>query len=130
MTSFFRGKPLSTDIALLIIRVASGAMMLTHGIPKLLNFSQRMHSFGDPYHIGSPASLALAVFAEVICSVLLIVGYFSRFSTIPLIITMATVIFLVHWGDPFGKKELPLLYLASFLTIFFAGPGKYSIDEK
>ena len=104
--------------------------MLTHGLPKLINFTQRMHTFGDPYHIGSAASLSLAVFAEVICSVLLIIGYFSRFATIPLMITMATVIFMVHWNDPFPKKELPLLFLASFLAIFFAGPGKYSLDEK
>jgi putative oxidoreductase len=130
MTNFFRGNPLSIDIALLIIRVASGLILITHGWPKLINFADRMHSFSDPFHIGSPASLALAVFAEFICSILLVIGYFSRFATIPLIITMATIILMVHWNDPFGKKELPLLYLASFLTIFFAGPGKYSLDGR
>jgi putative oxidoreductase len=130
MTNFFRGNPISIDIALLIIRVGAGLLMLTHGWPKLINFSSRMHSFGDPYHIGSPASLVLTVFAEFICSILLVLGYFSRFATIPLIITMATVIFMVHWPDPFAKKELPLLFLTCFVAIFFAGPGKYSLDGK
>ena len=129
MTNFFRGNPISIDIALLLIRVASGLLIMTHGWPKLINFSQRMNSFGDPFGIGSPASLALAVFAEFFCAILLIIGYFTRFATIPLIITMATVIFLVHWPDPFGKKELPLLFLLSFVAIFFAGPGRYSLDK-
>jgi putative oxidoreductase len=130
MTTFFRGNPLSIDVALLILRVGSGAMMLTHGVPKLLNFSQRMHSFSDPFHIGSPAALTLAVFAEVICSALLIAGYFTRFALIPLIILTATIVFLVSWHSPFAKQELAVFYLVSFLALFFAGPGKYSFDGK
>ena len=129
MIDFFRGRPISVDVALFLLRVGAGLAMLTHGWPKLINFSDRMNSFGDPFHIGSPASLALAVFAEFFCSILLIIGYYTRFPVIPLIITMATVIFLVHWPDPFGKKELPLLFLLSFLAIFFAGPGRYSLDK-
>jgi putative oxidoreductase len=130
MISFFRGNPLSTDVALLILRIGSGLLLLTHGWPKLINFTQRMNSFSDPFQIGSPASLALAVFAEFVCSILLIIGYYSRFALIPLIITMATVIFIVHWPDAFSKKELPILYLIAFITLFFTGPGKYSLDGK
>jgi putative oxidoreductase len=128
MSNFFRGNPISADVALLILRVGSGLLMITHGWPKLINFSERMHSFSDPFNIGSPASLALTVFAEFFCSILLIVGYFTRFATLPLIITMGTIIFMVHWPDPFSKKELPIILITAFLTIFFAGPGKYSAD--
>jgi putative oxidoreductase len=128
MIGFFRGNVLSIDAGLLILRIASGLMMITHGWPKLIGFADRMNSFPDPFKIGHPASLALTVFAEFFCSILLIIGYYTRFATIPLIIAMATIVLMIHWPDPFSKKELPLMFLASYLTIFFAGPGKYSID--
>jgi putative oxidoreductase len=130
MMNFFRGNPISFDIALLILRAGAGSLMLTHGWPKLMNFSTRMDSFSDPFNIGSPAALALAVFAEFFCSILLIVGYYTRFAVIPLIILTATIVFMIHWPDPFSKKELPIFYFVAYLAIFFAGPGKYSIDGK
>lgn len=130
MSAFFRGTVLSTDIALLVLRLGAAGLTLTHGWPKLIHFTDRMNSFADPFGLGSPASLALAVFAEFVCSVLLIIGYYTRFAVIPLIITMATIVFIVHWPDPFGKKELPLLFLTCYLCLFFAGPGKYSLDGR
>ena len=35
-----------------------------------------------------------------------------------------------HDGDTKKKKEKSFLYLIAFITIFFTGPGKYSIDKK
>jgi putative oxidoreductase len=130
MKRFLVGSSISPDLAALILRVGAGAAMLTHGWPKLYNFADRMNTFSDPFGIGSTASLALAVFAEFFCSVLLIIGFYTRAAVIPLIITMGTIIFRVHWHDGFGKKELPLLYLIAFLAVFFMGSGKYSADGK
>jgi putative oxidoreductase len=121
---------LSLGLGLLVLRVINGACLIFgHGWGKLTGFSERMNSFGDPYGLGSAPSLTLAVFAEVFCSALLILGLFTRLALIPLIIMMITIVFIVHGADPFGKKELPLLYLASFTTLFFTGPGKYSVDS-
>jgi putative oxidoreductase len=49
-------------------------------------------------------------------------------ATIPLIITMSVAAFVAHGADPFGKKELALLYLVIYLFLLFAGSGKFSID--
>jgi putative oxidoreductase len=130
MKKLFSPNPISIDVAALVLRVAAGASMLTHGWPKLVNFMDRMNTFSDPYGIGRPASLALAVFAEFFCSIMLILGWYTRIALIPLIITMATVIFMIHWNDTFSNKELPLLYLATFVALFFSGAGKYSVDGK
>ncbi len=35
---------------------------------------------------------------------------------------------MAHADDPFGKKELPLLYLFSYSLLLLAGAGKYSVD--
>lgn len=126
----FNYKPFSTDCALLLLRVATGSLMLTHGWPKLAAFNERIAKFSDPIGLGSELSFTLTVFAETFCSVLVILGLVTRLALIPLMFTMFVVVFVVHVNDPFGKQELPLLYFFSFLTIFTAGPGKYSLDAK
>jgi putative oxidoreductase len=103
--------------------------MLTHGYPKLANFSERMDKFADPFGLGSSISLALVVFAEFLCSILLILGLKLRLAVIPLIITMLVVIFHAHWDDPFGRKELPLMFLGIYVVLFLLGPGKYSLES-
>ncbi len=104
-------------------------MLYNHGWGKLLKyFSDEPIGFADPIGLGMAASLALTVFAEVFCSVLLITGLFTRLATIPLMMTMLVAIFVIHWDDPFGKKELALLYLVPYIVIFLIGAGKYSLD--
>ncbi len=122
---------MSRDLALLFLRlVAGGSMLYSHGWGKLMRlFTQSPIEFRDPLGVGAPASLGLAAFAEAICSILLIIGLFTRLATVPLIITMLVIIFLVHWTDPFNKIELPLLYLAVYALLAATGPGKYSLDE-
>lgn len=121
-------RPFSTDAGLLIVRLSLALFMLAHGYPKLANFAERMDKFSDPFGVGSPTSLALTVFAEFFCSILLGVGLFTRFALIPLIIAMFTAAFVVHAGDPFGDREKALLYLLPYLGLFLSGPGKYSVD--
>jgi putative oxidoreductase len=116
-------------LGLLIMRIAfAGTIALLHGLPKLLDFSNKMHSFPDPIGIGSVASLTLTVSAEFLCAILVLVGIFTRFAVVPLIICMAVAFFVVHASDPFVKKELAFLYLAGFSAILAAGPGRFSAD--
>ncbi|MCB0666972.1 MAG: DoxX family protein [Saprospiraceae bacterium] len=117
-----------SDLALLLLRLQVGLLLLTHGYPKLVNFTDRMERFADPFGLGPTISLALVVFAEVLCSLLLIVGWKVRFAAIPIIITMLVVIFYAHWDDPFGRKELPIMFLVSSVVLFLTGPGKYSVE--
>lgn len=122
-------KAISLDLGLLLLRLAFGGLMLSHGWPKLMNFSDRMDRFSDPLGIGSTASLSLAVFAEVFCAGFLILGLLTRLSLIPLMITMAVAVFIVHANDPFSRQELGLLYLLAYAALFITGPGKFSIDK-
>lgn len=118
------------NLGLLVLRVGFAALMLTHGIPKLLQILQGDFSFGDPLGIGVAASLILTIFAEVICSSLVIIGYKTRLACIPLIITMLVAIFVVHINDSFMKKELGLVYLIAFTAVALIGPGRYSLDRR
>ena len=103
--------------------------MLTHGFPKLLKlFGSEEIVFADPFGIGQGITLTLAVFAEFICAILVILGLGARLAAIPLIITMFTAAFVIHAGDAFNSKELALIYLIIFVVILITGAGKHSLD--
>ncbi len=94
------------SLGLLILRIGvAGTMAIRHGLPKLLEFSNSMNTFPDPLGFGSTVSLALVVFAEFLCSILVMVGVFTRFSVIPLVVAMAVAFFVVHGSDPSLKKK-------------------------
>jgi len=94
----------ASSIGLLLLRIAMGGFMLTHGWKKLMNFGEKSQKFMDFLGLGSEISLGLTVFAEVGCAVLIIVGLFTRVAAVPLIIAMIVAAFVAHGGDPFGKK--------------------------
>jgi len=124
-----RLNPEGANLWLLIARLATGSFMLTHGLPKLQNVIAGNFQFGDPIGIGATPSLLLVVFAEVVCSFLLMLGLATRLASIALIIDMAVAALIAHAGDPFGKKELSLLYLVFYLGFLIMGPGRFSIDH-
>lgn len=119
------------DAWLLILRLGAAAAIMTHGYPKLMQFVEGGElKFGDPLGIGVTASLALAVFAEFFCAILLGLGLATRFAALALSITMGVAAFVQHANDPFARKEMALLYLMIFLTLLVFGPGKYSLDSQ
>lgn len=120
--------PAYLDVFLLFTRVAVGCLMLTHGLPKMYKLFAGNFEFADPIGIGTKASLIMTVAAEVLCSLLLIVGLASRVALFGLIFTMSVVIFVVHAPDELGKKETPVLYLIIYALLFVTGSGKYSLD--
>lgn len=122
--------PAYKDISLLFLRLFSGGFMaILHGWPKFMKLLNGNTEFGDPIGVGSTFTLIFAVFAELICSLLIVSGLFTRISTIPLIITMIIAAFVVHIDHGLHKQELPLLYFGIYLILLTIGPGKYSLDK-
>ncbi|WP_297085925.1 DoxX family protein [uncultured Draconibacterium sp.] len=117
------------DLSLLILRLASGGFMLTHGWPKLQRLLAGEMKFGDPLGLGPELSLILAVFAEVFCAILVVLGLGTRLAVIPLIVTMAVAAFITHGADSFARKELALFYLVSYVILLLMGSGKISVDR-
>jgi len=116
------------NAAILLLRLTTGFLMMSHGYDKLIHFATKHNSFMNFLGIGSTLSLSLAIFAEFFCSLFIIMGLFTRFAVIPLIITMCVALFKVHNGNVFGKGELDALFLAGYIVILFVGPGKVSVD--
>jgi putative oxidoreductase len=117
------------DYIILLLRITVAVFMITHAIPKMNKLIAGGEiQFPDPLGMGPTVSLVLAVFAELICSILIGFGFLTRLAAFPLIITMAVAAFIVHAGDPFKQKELSLMYLVLYIILFFIGSGKYSVD--
>ena len=102
---------------------------MNHGIQKWSNFQEMSAVFPDPLGIGSPLSLGLAIFGELVCSMAFIIGFLYRLAMIPMIFTMIVAFFVVHATDVFAVKELAFIYLVVFILMYIAGPGKFSIDH-
>lgn len=120
---------LINDIVLLLVRVFVGFAMLSHGYPKLqmLLSGEPIH-FVDVFGMGEKTSLIITVFAEFVCSIFLILGLFSRWAALFILIVMAVAALYVHRADPFDKRELSLLYFSIYLLLFAFGAGKFSVD--
>lgn len=119
----------SVSFALLLLRLSLGGLMIPHGFKKLMSFAAKSASFSDPFHIGGPASMSLTIFAEFFCALFVLVGLMTRLATIPLIIAMSVAVFYSHHGQVFGDGEHAALYLAGYIALLFAGPGKISVDR-
>jgi len=122
------------SLSLLILRIVFGGfMLLGHGLPKLMSFGEKAAGFPDPLGVGPQTSMALAVFAEFFCAVLVTAGLLTRAALVPLMVTMAVAAFMVHGPHPwFGappSKEMALLFLGAYAALFAAGPGKFSVDQ-
>lgn len=127
---------LSQDFGKLILRVSIAGLMLFHGIAKLLNGIGGIK--GLVAKAGFPEFLAYGVyFGEILFPILMIIGLYTRISSIFFAGTMAFAIYLAHAHEIFalGKTgapviELALIYLLASVAILFLGAGKYSFDKK
>lgn len=118
------------SLAIFLLRLGFAGLLATHGYGKLQSFLAGDHDFPDPLHVSPAVSQGLTIFAEFFCSILMILGLFTRLASVVLIICMLTIAFVIHGKDPLGDKEHALLYAIAFITIFLTGPGKYSLDAR
>ena len=118
------------NLALLVVRIFTSSMMLTHGGPKFIRLLNGNLKFGDPLGIGSQTSFLLVVFAEFFCSILIILGLGTRLASIPLLVTMLVALLIAHGADPLLDHINILAYIATYVFLFFTGSGKYSLDYK
>jgi putative oxidoreductase len=121
----------SPDAGLLLLRLLLGVSMLwLHGWGKLMALFSGNLSFADPLGIGQTTSFLLAIFAEVVCSVLIVLGLFTRWAAFILAFTMGVAFFIVNHAAIKGSGELAWLYFGGYVVLFCAGAGRFSLDKK
>ena len=119
----------AASLGLLILRVAAGVLMMTHGWSKIQNFEGMVQSGFDPVGLGATLSVVMLIGAEFIAALFIVLGLLTRLSAVPLIVAMSVAAFVAHASDPLQVKELSLIYLTIFASLMITGAGKYSLDS-
>lgn len=120
-----------TDHAYALLRIMAGFMFSFHGFQKILGV---LSDFHPP--VGS--QLWFAGVIELICGLLIMVGFQTRWAAFLASGEMAVAYFQAHWKFQLGpqffpginKGELAVLYCFVFLLIATRGGGRWSVDKK
>jgi len=132
------------DPALTVLRLVLGVVFFAHGAQKTLGwfggygFSGTMGFFTQGMHI--PAAFAfLAICAEFLGSIGLLLGLLGRVAAFGICCNMLVAVITVHWhfglfANWFGNQkgegiEYHLLAIAIALAIMIKGSGAFSIDR-
>ena len=116
-------------LGLLFLRVFGAiALLRTHGLPKLMDIQGTMAHIPDPMGLGQTFSAYYAIFANVICAFLIMLGLFTRWASAVVISITLSGLFIVHIADPAKVQDTPLIYSIVFITLIILGSGKYSLD--
>lgn len=119
------------DTGLLFLRV-SGALFLlwVHGLPKLFGYSEQLKLIEDPFHLGAHLTLLLAIFAEVLCPLLIIAGVRVRLACLPILAVLLIAMLVVHPEWTLLEGQFGWLLLIIFTSILIAGPGRLVVSQR
>ena len=124
-------KSIFKDLAILLLRVFTGALLIHHGFEKLNDINNFADAFVRPLHLPFPVTLSyLAATSEIVGSWSLIIGLGTRLGASAILGTMSVAIYhaLVTSGFNIYLLELLVLYFSSAISIILLGPGKFSAD--
>ncbi|OPB02035.1 DoxX family protein [Pseudomonas synxantha] len=119
------------DTGLLFLRVSGAVFLLcVHGLPKLLNYGEQLKLIEDPFHLGGQVTLLLAIFAEVLCSLLIIAGVLVRLACVPILAVLVIALLVVHPEWTLWEGQFGWLLLIIFTSILIAGPGRLVVVQR
>ena len=121
--------PTLTAIGLLFMRVTAALLLLSiHGLPKLLDWSGELQRIEDPFGLGAPLTLGLAIFAEVVCPLLLLLGIAARLACLPVLAVLLVALVVVHPDWTLEQGQFAWLLVALYGGLALTGPGTYSVS--
>jgi putative oxidoreductase len=124
-------KPL-TQYYILVLRVIMGLFFINHGGHELFDakaMDELVNYFEMDLHFPKPLFMAyLRTIAEFFGGVMLVLGLFTRLGALLIMITMLVAGFTAGKLQLFGIGEMDFAYAAVMLTLFLAGPSKFSVD--
>lgn len=119
------------DLGLLFLRISAAAFLLVvHGLPKLLDFNHQLTLIEDPFHMGAQLTLILAIFAEVLCPLLIAAGILVRLCCLPILFLLLVALVIVHPDWTLEQGQFGWLLVIIFTTVFIAGPGRLALNAR
>jgi putative oxidoreductase len=117
------------NTAMLLLRIVMGGLLLKHGYDKMVDFPGAVDKMISLFGMSKTVCTVLVIFAEFFCSLLVMIGLFTRLASIPVIITMIVALWKVHNFHFISDGQMATLFLGGFLVLLFVGPGKVAVDS-
>jgi putative oxidoreductase len=123
---------ISESALLLFVRIAAGHVFWASGQTKVEGFALRPETidlFRDEYRlpiIAPELAAPMAAFAEHLLPILLVLGLFTRFAALGLIVMTLVIQFLVYPDAWWAQHSL---WLGLLLVVLVRGPGSWSLDR-
>ena len=123
---------LKKDFGVLILRLIFGYRLVEGMVTVLMNRQiPGLAEFFAANHIPlSTISAYLAVYAELICGILFIIGLWVRPAALVMVFTFTVAIVFIDFQTGFEKGFPAWAIWAVSVFLLFYGAGKFSIDEK
>ncbi|HKS35087.1 MAG TPA: DoxX family protein [Enterobacteriaceae bacterium] len=119
------------DLGLFFLRLTGSLLLLwVHGLPKIFHFSEELTRIEDPFGLGTHFSLVMAIFAEVVCPVLIIAGFATRLACLPIIGVLLVAMLFVHPGWSIAEGQFGWLLLIIFTTLALTGAGRWRVGGR
>ncbi len=120
---------------LLIFRLWLGLTFINHGLPGIFNADYMAGFAGFLRTIDMPFAALMAYISkggEFICGSFLLLGLFTRFAAIFVIIDMTIATFFALRGDIFDdfQAEISFIYLLMGIVFALHGSTSYSLDRQ
>lgn len=113
------------DWAVLYLRLFIGGVMLFHNIGKIQDYNEIVGTYPTMLFLSSAAVFVIVSVAEVLFSVMLMLGLWVRLSA--LILALGMVLMFV-WGR-FGAGEVEFMWLGVYVFLIISGGGIYGFDR-
>lgn len=127
-----------SNMARLFLRLFVGIMFMQFGIRHLVYYHELCNDFPSVFGMQSQTCLILMIVIELVCSLFIMVGFLTRLSTIPPIVSMIVAENYIIYDklgytapyliDSLHPGYLPIMFIGIYLFILLAGPGKISLD--
>lgn len=119
----------------LVLRVTVGVLLAFHGMAKIMQPATVDYIGGTLTNAGLPSFLANGVYiGEVVAPLMLVLGIYSRYAAMIVVVNMLFAIGLMHSGEIFmltehggWRLELQGFYLFGAVAIMFLGSGSQAI---
>ena len=120
------------EYGVIFIRLIVGFHLIYGTQDNVLSYA-RMEEFAGFLSVrGVPFPLFsafLSVYAQLICGVLFIVGFATRYAAVMMIVNFMAALVIAHIGDTYPNMFPALMMLAGACFFLLHGAGKLSVDS-
>jgi putative oxidoreductase len=131
MNSFFASPLIPIGQGIAIVRIIFGMLVIYHGMevfdPELIQ------SYVDSGMVAGSNALFMVYVgksSELICGILLLLGFMTRVGALIAIGTFSYITFIVGEGRFWYQEQHPFMFVLFGILFLLTGPGDWSLDSK